>query len=181
MAHYRGTGITALRNILRQGRGEAEKKFLALLTPDEEKIYHTVNGRDWVSITLGASMSEKAVQVLYPGDPQGIERLGRERAIQHMTGIYRVFLHFTHVSWFFKQTAKLWRELHDEGQASVERTGQENEIRMIVTHYPSLSPIYRRLIKGYIVGILELVGCRNLRVHLEEDDPRRWIWHITWE
>jgi hypothetical protein len=39
----------------------------------------------------------------------------------------------------------------------------------------------RQVLRGYLMGLAELTGARDITATLDESDPSSWKWHCTWE
>jgi hypothetical protein len=50
-----------------------------------------------------------------------------------------------------------------------------------VAGFPELPGDMRQVLKGYVLGLADLVKVRRVEVDLDETDPQRWRWTVTWE
>lgn len=51
---------------------------------------------------------------------------------------------------------------------------------MLVTNSPGMLETWRELLCGYIQGILEQTGSRNVQVNRDQADEAMWRWTVTW-
>jgi len=41
-------------------------------------------------------------------------------------------------------------------------------------------PKLRQLVKGFIAGVLELAGAKNVQIAIDFSDPATWKWKTSW-
>jgi len=180
MAKCKGTNIVFLRKVLGAAGTAAESQFLEKLTPAEAESYRTALPVSWLAAETTTRLFEAAAEVLHPGDAQGIRRLGRELARDNLKGIYRALLRMTTISFVVGLSARLWGMYHDQGKASAWRDPERNRVVVTVTDYPELPKKFLDEIAGYIFGVAEFTGVKNLKVEKDAQDPRAWKWSVTW-
>jgi len=67
-----------------------------------------------------------------------------------------------------------------KGNAHIEKL-TDSSMTVVVTDFPELVPSQLELISGYITGILDLTGARNIRVTINNKNPNAWKWKFTWK
>lgn len=181
MADTKGTTLVFLKQAIARKGGDLERRFLNGLSPDEVKLYTTVMPVSWLPIEPVTRMLKAGAETLYPGDRQGLRKIGHDLAQDNLTGLYKVLIKMTTVPFLMAQIAKLWETYHKQGRARIERTGEGNQATMIVEDYPDLPADFRELLCGYVVGAMELTGARNVRIEHDARDPKAWRWAGSWE
>jgi hypothetical protein len=182
MANFKGTGILVIPKLLKAKGGDAETKFLDKLTPAETKAYKTCIPISWVPVETAVSLSGKAAELLYPDDPRGaLWRFGYERSLIQLSGVYRVLFHVLNISTIMASSALLWPAQHDKGQARIEKGENDKCAYFCVSGYPDLLPQFRKMLQGFITGVLTTGGQKNVRVELQESNPDLWKWKGIWD
>ncbi len=126
-----------------------------------------------------AEILQAAAEALYPGDPQGLQKLGEEVAKINFSGIYKPFLMIASPEFIAKRIAGIWKTFYDQGGAHVENFhGKSGTV--VATGLPELTSVQRRYICGYMAGVLHLTAVKNIQVVVQEQDPQAWRWLISW-
>ncbi len=181
MGHAKGTDIAFLRKLLRDAGQAAERPFLAQLTPEERKTYETSTPVSWVPIQTSAKFQKLAAQILFPGNPSGVQELGREQAQADLGGIYKIIVRFLTIPALMKKISNLWHSYNDTGELKAvwkegEKTGQ-----LIIEDYPELPPVSLEQMQGYFLGALEMTGAKNIRVTTDFNNPKARTFSFAWE
>jgi hypothetical protein len=181
MAKTKGTGIVWLRELIEYQGAEAEQQLAKALSPEDYKNYRIAMPINWISEESATNIYQAAGSILFAGSPNVMEEVGRGMAKNNMTGIYSIFLKFVTIPFMLKQASRLWKTYHDTGKTSVEEAPGQNQIIFKVSEFPELPREMRQVLRGYILGLSELVKARNTRVELDESNPADWRWVITWQ
>jgi hypothetical protein len=179
MSHYKGTGILAIAKVFKSKNIDSGT-FLAQLTTEELKAYKACLPITWMPLEMAEAISIKAAQVLYPGDSQALIKLGHDRAIVQINGIYKLFFRIITMNSVLENAAKLWPTQHDQGKAWIGENSGKNRASFCVSGHAALTPAFRKLIQGYVLGILETAGVKNVQTSIDEKDPNLWKWNATW-
>ncbi len=178
---YKGAAIDYVRRALR-ARGEAvESAFLERLSPEVVETYQSCLAISWVSIRHADPILGIASEILYPNDPEGIIRLGRDLATDNLNGIYRVLLRFTTVPFVMKQSARLWGTYHRKGEPRIAKDPEANRGTFMVEGYPEFPLYLRDSAYGFMWRTLQLTGARNIQGTADSSDPDCWRWEFVWE
>ncbi|MBN1595845.1 hypothetical protein JW933_07965 [candidate division FCPU426 bacterium] len=180
MIKYKGTGIKILNHLFASHGQDQEAKFLAILTPEEKEGYENIMATSWVPIDLAARLFAKAAEVLFPGDCEGLMKIGREQALNNLTGIYKILIRITTLNFVLSQTALLWKTYFDQGKAQGLGEAEKKKAILRVTGIPDMPKASRQVVAGYVVGVLELINIKNTKVRHMESNPQCWEWEITW-
>ena len=178
MANFKGTGIFYLKGLVRATSAEKEKALLSMLNPDERKAYETVLAISRISIDAASKILKAAADVLYPGDPAGLRTIGYKMAHNDLSGIYKILMPVLSVEMAMSQSAKLWSQYHDEGRAWTDKINEKSLI-FNVADYPSLPEHFREMLAGYIKGVVERTGEKDVQVQRNDVNPKQWKWTIT--
>jgi len=179
MAGYKGTGVVFMRSFLRSRGGEIEQRFLLALTDEERQIYTTTLEFHWIPIEVITRFFEVAAPLAFPGRPDGLRRIGREMALDHLRGIYRIVLRVITVEVAIAKSARLWSTYHQAGSATSQRLGP-TLLQFSIYDYPELPEVFRECLCGYIVGVLELCGVTEIRVSRLNEPSRAWPFRLSW-
>lgn len=181
MPKTKGTGINWLRDLIEYRGPEAEQAMSKSLSPDDFMAYRTAMPISWFPEDVATRIYLAAGNILFAGKPDIRLEVGRGMAKSNLTGIYKLLVPLATIPFLLKQAARLWRTYHDTGVTSVEEFKGEKRIIFTVGNFPGLPAEMRQVLRGYILGLAELVGVNNVRVALDERDLNSWKWEITWE
>jgi len=181
MNNYKGVGIVFLRKFVQAHGLKIEYAFIEKLNQEQTEVYINTQSGDWIPVELAAQLYAIAAPLLYPGDALGLQHLGRERAKDNFSGIYKSLLSMATIPFLVQQAAKLWRVSYDTGNARVERDKEKNQAVFIVENYPELPETLREVGCGYIKGVVEFAKVQNVQVTRNDLDPNAWKWIITWD
>ncbi len=180
MYRTKGTDVVALRQIFKERGGEAERAFLAKLAPAQAELYQRSLAFIWNDVDQQTAVYHAAAEVLYPGEAEGLKRLGWEMARRSYRGVYRVLLRLPSTQFVMSQAAKLWSTYFERGRAAVEDAGR-GRATFVLYDYPELPADMRQIVRGNITAAAETTGARNVRVLHVDSDPRSWKWVIQWD
>lgn len=181
MNHLKATDIVALRKIVRARGAEMEKVLLDSLSPEAKAGYENALATSWVSQAVEKEIMEACTRQLFPKEIAGLRQLGKLLAQHNLTGIYKVFLRIPTIEFVIKRVADLWKMFFQKGSAKAEIVAPRQGV-LAVYDYPELMPYQREVIAGYIHGVLELAGARQVQVSLlPSDAASAWKWEVTWE
>jgi hypothetical protein len=178
MANSKGTSVVFFRTRWQEDPG-TEEAFRKELSDEAREFYDSVLPIAWVPDQIVSEIEQKAAAVLFPDSRDGLQQVGRLQAQHDLRGIYRVLLRIITIPMLIKKAASLWSTYHDAGTADVadlnDKTGT-----FLVRKHPDLPSTIREVTTGYILGAVELTRAQNVRVVLNEADPNRWAWVVTW-
>jgi hypothetical protein len=181
MALVKATGIGYIKTSLRKADKTAEQALLAQLSEEEIRLFQTHLPVSWVPVEFVSKLYEITVPLMYPGDARGLQRWGRKIANDDFMGIYRILLRIVTISYFIKQTAKLWGTFHKQGKAWVEKSKGENTAIFHLSEYPDLPSVYRNILEGYLLGCVELAGGKEVCIQPKEEKSHDWQWVVQWK
>jgi hypothetical protein len=181
LADVKGTTLVYLQQEFKRKGEAAEKKFLSRISPDEAKLYQSALPIAWFPLEPVTRILAAGAEVLFPGDAQGLRKLGHGMAQDNLTGIYKILIKLTTVPFLIAQVAKLWGTYHKQGRAYVIREGEAKRAVLVVEDYPEMPAKFRELNSGYIIGALELTNAKKVTVEHDGSDPEAWKWVGTWE
>jgi len=182
MGDYKGAGVLFVRKLLRERGAKAEARFLDGLEPEERELFMKTTASSWVPVETMTRYQDLAAALLYPGQSSGLRDLGRAMAADHLTGLYQALARLTTVPFLMSQTARLWSTYHRQGRASTRQGEGANHVIFTVEGYPTLPEHFRECLSGYVHGMLELVGARDIRVlRASGASPEAWTWTLFWK
>lgn len=177
----KGTGIAWLRESIAARGPEADQAMARALAPEEYRAYRTAMPISWVPETAATRIFKAACGVLFADAPAPLLEVGRGMAKANMTGIYSMLLKLATIPFIMSQASRLWRTYHDTGDASASDGPGRNQLTFAVAGFPELPADMRQVLSGYLMGLGELTGARNVRAELDESDPAAWRWRCTWD
>lgn len=177
---YKAAFVDVIRRELDGCGPDAEAAFYARLSADDQREFRTLLPMAWIDPELAARIVEAAASVVLQGHPTPVEELGRRQARHDLTFIYRVLLKVATVQSVISRTAQLFGTYHRKGRALVERSKDAKEGVLMVVDYPEMPRTIRRHVAGYVRGILELTGARDVQVRLDDSDPRALRFQVCW-
>ena len=177
MAKFKGTGIVYVKSLVRSTSNEQQTVFLSMLNSDERKEYETVLAISRISINAASNILKAASDVLYPGDPAGLRTIGYKMAHNDLSGIYKLLMPVLSVEMAMSQSAKLWSQYHDEGRAWTDKVNEKSLI-FNVADYPGLPEHFREMLAGYVKGVVERTGEKDVQVQRNDVNPKQWKWAI---
>jgi hypothetical protein len=182
MPKIKGTGIDAIKSIVR-AQGEAfENDFLEKLEPKEREEFLSSIPISWRELNLNNEKNQLVylAEQLYPGDSLGLQKVAMEMAKISIPRFYQIFIRIPKPAFVFKRIAVLWRSFYDTGDASIEDI-KTNEATFVLRNFPEYSVYLREYLCGYLKGTGELMNIRDMEVTKIENDPNAWKWHMRWK
>ncbi|MDI6739687.1 MAG: hypothetical protein QME74_04920 [Candidatus Edwardsbacteria bacterium] len=181
VAKTKGTGISWLRELIEAKGPDADQAMARALSPEDYRAYRTAMPISWVPEESATRIFKAAGDILFADAPSPLDEVGRGMAKSNMTGIYSMLLKLTTIPFIMSQASRLWRTYHDSGDASVSGEKGANRAVLVVSGFPELPADMRQVLRGYVMGLGELTGAKNVKVALDESDPNAWKWVSTWE
>lgn len=179
MTKTKGTDIVSLRKVFQEQGAEREKAFVVSLPSDLQLLYQTALHNTWTLVEKQTELYQRAAEFLYPGSPDIMRKLGKAMAGKSFSTVYRLFLRIPTLAFVIARTAQIWGTYYDRGRASVEDFQPLSGARFVVRDVPDLPRALREVVCGHLEVILELTGCLDIRIDLEEE-PGQWIWRLRW-
>jgi len=188
MPNIKGTGIKILRKIFADRDKQIEQQFISQLNNEAKQKWEAQTlAVSWIPANIVfnekglGSMCYEAAKVLFPGEfNHGMRELGKIMAKDGLPMFYQIFIRIPSPQFVIKRAANVWRFIYDTGKTSVENAGK-NQVDFVLIDYPSYPPYMREYMVGYLLGIGDMVGVRNMTVHKVEDNPHAWRWSMKWE
>jgi hypothetical protein len=182
MAKYKSSGIISIKKILQKQGRAYEQAFLNLLTPDEKEAYLKAMPSGWVAIEIGASLSEKAANLIFQKNPEALVEFGRLRAKEQLTGMYKMFISLTSTKDLIDQTPHFWKHMMDTGHLEVETGQGANLARITLREFPNLPKAFRLSIGGFLAGAVEVaLHGREVKVRSDFSNSQAVVWDLSWD
>ena len=178
MAHVKASDLVILRRLLEE-HGDAKARVLSALDGESARLLQTTSATAWVPLATEAAVFQASASALYPGDDRGLVRLGREVARRQFTGMYKVFLNVATVAFIVKRAGTIFRTFYDAGDSRIEDFHDEAGT-LVVTGLPDLHEAQRAYIEGFLTGLVELAGAKDVAVRRGPDAAGEWRWRVTW-
>jgi hypothetical protein len=183
MHKVKGTGIMVVKKLVQDQGAEAERKVRERLSAYSLNIWNsTTLALSWVEDELaipGSILYESALR-LFPGDAKtALTALGKTMAKEGLPVFYKMFIRIPTPQFVYKSVAQLWRRFYFDGDAVVENLGPK-EATFVLRNFPDYNENMRTYMKGYLFGMGDLLGLKNMEVKMDESNPQAWKWAMTW-
>jgi|SRR5690554_1928453 hypothetical protein len=169
-----------LKKWLEENKPDLVKELEDSLSPEARKVYQSVLAVQWLPADVEKEILRAGARLLFPGDPNALERLGHLLAHQTMTGMYRFFLSTPTLEFVLRRVPNLWSAFFQSGMASLKEVSQ-GHMHLVVTDFAEMEPYQHQITTGYIRAIAELLGAKNVQVNFNSENPEAWEWEITCE
>lgn len=182
MAGYKGTGIVCLKKAISQAGADKEKVLLALLNEEERKVWETVLAFQWIPIEVANKFAIYGSKVLHPDKSlnDGLYAMGIERAKSDVNKVYRLIFKIVNIDTILKKATSIWKTIHQAGECTSEVIEKEGTGFYTLTNYPDFPEEVAHVTSGYIHGLLEVAGKKNVEVDVQKYGTG-WRWHITFK
>jgi hypothetical protein len=178
MSNTKGTEITWLRSYLEK-KGFKEE-LVKHLDEKENEIFRRTLPISWVPLNYANRIFEKAAQLVFPGDQDGLRKLGRENGKDHMSGIYKIILRVISPKNIADTYCKNWKIYHDTGTPKAEVDISGKKIVLILENHPDYPRSFGLEAMGYMEYALESVGIKNLSAEYDDSNPASRKWIFCW-
>jgi hypothetical protein len=179
MVRVNTTDFVALRNLLKEDFPGKEGELLARLSPQMAEIYKKTSFKDWIQIPQVIDIYQQIVDLLFPGEQDGWQKLGSLIARRSFSGAYRIFLGALSIDFVIKRAANIWNAYYDQGFVEVENI-RSRSCDFVLKEFPELPSQMRHLITGHMTAILELTGAKNITITLDESGAKDIKWFCRW-
>ena len=180
MAEVKASGVQTVKKLIAAAPGGSAERFRASLRPETARILEASGATTWIPFDVELEVFERAADVLFPGDPQGLRRLGYTVGRKQFQGLYRIFLTVATVEFVIKRSTQIWNTIYNAGSARVTDVSAHGGT-FIAEGLPDQLPGQREYICGYLQAVLEMTDVGNVRVRREDSDPQAWKWIFTWK
>lgn len=180
MAGYKGTGMIFLKNEVKKAGPAKEEELLKLLDAEEYETWDKAMSFHWLPMSIANKLWIHCSKVLCPGQTQsrGLYTLGIKMAKHDINTVYRLIFRIISPETIMQKSAGMWRTYHQAGESHVEKK-YEGMIVFYVMNYPDLPAEFCEATAGYIHGLVELAGMKNVEVAKLQKDTG-WIWEIKY-
>lgn len=179
MDQYKGTGIAFMRKLAKE-RGLGESVIEARLSTEDIEVYRALTAMTWVPTQAALRILEAGAEVLYPGSADGTYEINRLMAQDNMNGIYKILLRVVSVRTLIDRAAKLWSMYFSKGKGHGEGDPEVRAVTFVLEEYPELPDGMLKVIAGFLHGLLELTGAKDIHIAIDGANPLQWRWRITW-
>ncbi|MCD4813633.1 hypothetical protein K8S19_08075 [bacterium] len=183
MTKIKGTGLIILKKLIEDKGPEAIKQLEKNLSPEALKIWEsTTLAISWIETELAyeGTFLYEGCKVLFPGNLQkALWETGKIMAKEGLPRFYQIFIRIPTPQFIFKRVAQLWHSFYREGEASIESEGKNTAV-FVLRDFPGYDANMRVYMTGYLFGMGDILGLKNIRVSLDEGNPQEWRWNIVW-
>lgn len=181
MAGYKGTGVVFLKGSVSNAGPDKEQALQTLLNEKEKTIWKNALAFQWIPMEIANKFWTYCSQVLYPdkSSDDALYLLGIDMAKNDINKVYRMIFKLINSDIIIKKSASLWRTYNQAGDCSVEKTSPCESFYDVV-NYPDLPAEFAQATCGYIHGLMEMTGKKNIRIVKYRLDTG-WRWHISYQ
>lgn len=181
MPKIKGASITSMREILKEEGADFKARYLAKLGPEEKCLVEHAIPVSWREIALDENNNEVVIlaKMLYPSDPQHMEKLGYRMAGMVLPKFYQIFIRVPSPDFIFQRVAKIWSSFYDQGHATIENyTGQQFDL--VLHDFPEYPQFLCKFMIGFVGWFCQTMRLKDYRVVFIGTNPNAWTWHVTW-
>jgi hypothetical protein len=180
MIQIKGTDLLCIKKLFKEKYRNLEEQLLSTLDPETRSVYDHALAFQFIPAGIVARIYETAAQAIYPGQAQAVRYLFGEIALKAYSGIYSLFLRIPSPAYIIGKAAAIWRSYYSEGDAGTENSAS-NSLDFTVANVPDLPKAMRDATVGHLEVLMVKGGKRNTKVTLNEKNPQKWVWHLSWE
>ncbi len=161
---------------------DAENRFVKTLPPYLAQVYTHLEPGKRLSIEDTTALISSMAPFVFPegNESEQLNRLGGLMARLDMNGFYKLLLKIVSVQYAIQQATEFWHTYHDQGETYVEQVSK-NHAHLLVFDYATMPMKYRVFLGGWVKGLLEHCGAKNLKVTLLPDPKPHVTYDIVWE
>jgi hypothetical protein len=178
----KGSAMLFAREQAKKRGPEFTQTLLNRLNEEEKKVFESALAFSWIPISVATCIWEKAAQALFPGErSSSLRQFGKASMLCNISGVYKVAMKITSISFAMEQVARVWSTLNNTGEAKcVKNTGNPKELEFIVNNYPDMPDAYKQTLAGSTEAVLETAGAKNVRVTYKSDNATTHHWIAMW-
>lgn len=181
MKRYKATGLVFIREYIKKRSDLDEQWLLGQLTEAQAKEYLLAVTNQWVLLSTVEKVFELAAEIIFPQDEKGIEKISSMHARYSIRGVYKLFFRLLTPAFVISQTTRMWNAYNDHGKAYYLLDEKNRQAMMIVEGVPEMSVIRKKMLTGFIKGVISLTNATNYQLELNESNPEQWRWEGRWE
>lgn len=180
MDTYKASGIDFLRKQIKRAGEEKKASLIKALTESERSVWEKALSMSWISLDTANSIWIKASKIIFPDDTQdkSIYQLGLMQAKENVNTMFKLIFKVINTETIIERAAGMWRNYHQKGDAEIERLSG-NAYIFHVKNYSNLPEGIAQSACGYIHGLIELAGKKNITVTRKKTSTG-WDWHIRY-
>jgi hypothetical protein len=176
--------VSTFEFITRRFGPDAKKTVLERLPPeDREVIGGLILTAGWYPIAPLPRLLRAMDQTLGKGDGSLATERGQWVAINDMKTTHKLLLKVVSPSWVIeKATLSLWKTFHQTGRWETVRDG-DKAARTTLHDHALADEVFCATLKGWMIGLLTLAGCKHISVDHPECRSRRakaCVFHVSW-
>jgi hypothetical protein len=178
MSEYKGVVVEHARKLLREA-GIPEAKLIERLPAEEANLFRATTAMSWIPLSPAVRIIREAGELLFPDEPRSVWAINRSAGKATITGIYRILVKALTMQGLIERSARLWSTFFKKGKTRVDRGG-DGRACLVVEDYPDIDLGELEGVEGYIHGLMEAAGAKDIRVTTDDADPNAWKWHFSW-
>ncbi len=168
MARSKGSMLLSLRAfILVRYENDGWHRFIDALSPQDRDMVNDALGVSWYELDFLIRMLKHLESVFGDGTRSLIREFGQFEAKRDLTTTQRIFLKLAgaNPAYVIEKAGTYWGNFCDWGSWSVERDDQGGATATL-HGCPVNEGIYFAELQGYVKGLVELVGAKNVRIEV---------------
>jgi hypothetical protein len=161
----KGMGLLALDNFVRSNFPDRYSEWISTLSPEARKVYsHSVLASDLYPLhdTL-VEPTQKVCDLFYGGDDRGASETGKHSASFALKGIYKIFFKIGSTKYIIDRAPRVFSSYYPDGELRIAES-VSNRCVLHIVKFPEPYRLLEIVIAAWILGTLELLGCRNNKV-----------------
>jgi hypothetical protein len=175
-----GSSITAMRQVFKNYDKAKEARFIKKLSPAAKLLYTARKADKWIDIYTFDEICEKASKTLYGNDRNGLYKLHLLLAEISFSSMPKIILSIIPIESLFKIAGKLWRTIHDGGEAEIVWINKHSA-DVIIYNYPKAPIGILAALKAQMSVLVASTGKKNIKIVFDDRDVNAWRYHLTWQ
>lgn len=161
--------ITIPMFIKRQFGRTGFERWLKALNPETAKAFGvTLSSSRWYPLVEFLEKPMKTCcKLFYDNDLRGARESGKFNAEYSLTGAYAILMKAGSVKFIMGRAAKILPMYYRPSELAL-RNVTDTSCDLLVTKFPDITPIVEQRIAGWVEGALEIHGCSDIDVTIEE-------------
>jgi hypothetical protein len=180
MNRIKASTMLSLRSHFKD-KAELEQSFLSKMSPPDVWIYKNAKAFSWINMDAYLRIYAVIAKTAFAGYPKPLVEVGRLEAYTVIRGVYKWVLNLQGMQNLMNQTERMWKLFHEKGKAHSELLPGAHSAFMYVDDYPELTRENLEITMGFIMGVFELIGLKNIKGEIDDSNSHSWKWKLSWD
>lgn len=160
-----------LKYVVDMHGADGPDKVIAQLSPADQRLFdNTIYDGAWLPERVYADLSYATDQVFGRGDYSLCFDIGKYNAFNCVPKLYSLFIRMGSPAFVLKSASNFWRQTHSSGSLVIHEVASNSAIIHLNDYYRGNhnNPSFCHGLRGYMSGVLELSGAKDVRMVEEQ-------------